>query len=95
MIVRVVVAVSRLGLWAVMTTLTCAPVGLVRTVNVTELCPAGTVTDAGTVTEGSLDVSVITIPPAGAVPIRVTVPVTITPPITELGETLTAISHAG
>lgn len=45
------------------------------TVKVAEVAPAGTVTDVGTVaTAVLLEVSVTTVPPVGAGPVRVTVP---------------------
>ena len=52
-------------------------------------CPAGTVIVAGTWEAESLELKVTTVPPAGAVPLRVTVPVELVPPVTELGEIVT------
>jgi hypothetical protein len=49
--------------------------GVVATVNVVELDPAGTVAEAGTVAALELLCSVTAIPPMGAVPFKVTVPV--------------------
>src|SRR4051812_40506952 len=56
--------------------------GLVVTGNVTATASAGTVTLAGTVTEGEWEVSVTTAPPAGAAAVRKTVPVADPPPTT-------------
>src|SRR2546422_7657478 len=59
--------------------------GLVVTVNVTLVAPAGTVTLAGTVAAVlSLD-SVTCAPPAGAGPSSVAVPVELLPPVTVVG----------
>lgn len=50
------------------------------------VCPAGTVTEEGTVAAlVSLLRSCTTAPPAGAGPVRVTVPVALLPPNTQLG----------
>lgn len=58
----------------------------VVTVNVADVAPAGTVTEAGTcATPVRLLVSVTTVPPAGAGPVSVTVPVDGVPPRTLLG----------
>ena len=45
----------------------------VSTFAVTLLCPAGTTTDAGTVTFAFPDVNATDVPPAGAGPLNVTV----------------------
>jgi hypothetical protein len=67
---------------AVVARLTC----FVVTVNVAVVCPAGTVTVAGTVAEVLLLARVITRPPVGAGPDMVTVPVELAlPPDTEVG----------
>ena len=60
----------------------------VFTVKVAEVCPARTVTEAGTVTETVLDVNVTIDPLAGAGAARVIVPVALLPPITEVGKTV-------
>lgn len=69
-----------------MNTVTLAVTGVVLTVNVAVVVPAGTVTDPGTVTLALLDASVTTSPlgPAGAS--KVTVPVVELPPITAPGD---------
>jgi hypothetical protein len=67
----------------------------VVTVNVALLLPAATVTVAGTVAAGSLLPSVITAPPAGAGPFRVTVPVELPPPVTLAGFKLKELRDAG
>ena len=54
---------------------------------VTELLPAGTVTEVGEIwRSGLLELKVMGAPPAGATPERVTVPVLLPPPITTLGD---------
>jgi hypothetical protein len=59
-------------------------------VNVAVVCPAGTVTEAGTcAVDVRLLVSVTTVPPAGAGPVNATVPVDGFPPLTVLGLRLT------
>ena len=65
---------------------------LVATVNVTEVVPAGIVTDAGTVAAFQVELSVTAAPPAGAGPLRVTVPRTAEPPVTDAGDRETAVS---
>lgn len=52
-------------------------------------CPARTVTVAGTLAIGLDELRLITVPPVGATPVRVTVPVAFAPPVTLLGETVT------
>ncbi len=65
---------------------------LVETVKVTVVAPAGTVTLAATVAAVVLlDVSVTTVPPAGAGPLRVIVPVLEAPPFTDVGFSTTEI----
>ena len=66
-----------------------AVTGEVVMLKFTDDCPAGTVTVAGTWAAGSLELKVTTVPPVGAVPVRVTVPVELVPPVTELGEIVT------
>jgi len=62
------------------------------TVNVPVVCPAATVTVAGTVAEVELEVSPTEKPPVGAGPFRVTFPVELSPPATLVGVTLTALT---
>src|SRR5437867_2416855 len=66
-------------------TLVNTPTGLVFTVNVALVAPAGTVTLAGKVASDELLASVTTDPPAAAGSLRVTVPVETLPPTTVLG----------
>jgi hypothetical protein len=71
-----------------------AVTAVVVIVNVAVLAPAGTVTVAGTVADGSLDVSLTaTEPPVATVPFRVTVPVDDVPPGTDVGLTVTALMN--
>ena len=62
-----------------------AATATVVTVNVVDVEPAGTVTEAGTVAAAALDVSVTTFPPVGAGPLSVTVAVEDVPPVTVVG----------
>ena len=62
---------------------------LVVTGNVTATASAGTVTLAGTVTEGELSERVTTSPPAGAMEFNSTDPCKAVPPVTRLWSTLT------
>jgi hypothetical protein len=65
-------------------------------VNVALLAFAATVTDAGTVAAAVLLlVSVTTVPPVGAGPVRVTVPVLFVPPVTEVGLAVRVESAVG
>ena len=64
-------------------------------VNVAEVAPTGTVTEAGTVTEGSLDVKPMTVPPATDTDPRVTVPTELTPPTTCGGASAIEVRVAG
>src|ERR1700732_2355880 len=57
----------------------------VPTVKLALVCPAATVTLAGTVAAALLLVRVTTVPPLGAAAVRVTVPVELVPPVTVLG----------
>jgi hypothetical protein len=78
---------------AVIVTERLADTGAVLITNVGEtVAPAATVTEAGSVTLGSLLESVTTMPPAGAGPVSdtVLVPVIAEPPSTVEGERLTA-----
>lgn len=68
---------------------------VVRTVNVTDACPAGIVTLAGTVADVWLLASWMTAPPEGAGPVRVTVPVEDVPPITDAGLSVSDNSAGG
>ena len=76
-------------------TLVVADPGFVVMVNDAEVAPAGTVTDAGTVADGSLLDNEITAPPAGAGPFNVTVPVELAPPVAVVGDTENCWSLAG
>lgn len=69
-----------------------AATAVVVTWNVADVEPASTVTVAGTVAEGSLDVSVTVVPPVGAMPVSVTVAVDAVPPITDVGLRLTEVT---
>ena len=57
----------------------------VATVKLALVCPAATVTLAGTVAAALLLDNVTTVPPLGAAAVRVTVPVELVPPVTVLG----------
>jgi len=57
-------------------------------VNVAVVLPLGTVTDAGTVAELLLLVSVTTSPPGPAASLSVSVPIALLPPRTEVGVTV-------
>ena len=57
----------------------------VATVKLALVCPAATVTLAGTVAAALLRESVTTVPPLGAAAVRITVPVELVPPVTVLG----------
>lgn len=61
----------------------------VLTVNVPDVLPDGIVIEAGTVALALLDVSVTTVPAAGAALLSVTVPVTVLPAMTDVGERVT------
>jgi len=65
------------------------PGAIVVTGKVAEIAPAGTVTEVGTVaTAVLLDVSVTTVPPVGAGPVRVTFPVPPAVPVIVCGATV-------
>ena len=67
----------------------------VLTVKVALVCPAVTVTFAGTVAAALLLDSVTTVPPVGAAIFRVTVPVELAPPVTVLGFSVSAVGTGG
>ena len=72
-----------------------AVTGLLVTVKVAVVAPAGTVTFAGTVAAAVLLLDrVTTAPAAGAGPFNVTVPVDGVPPITEVGLSVTELRVA-
>jgi hypothetical protein len=74
-----------------MTDVAIVATGLVLTLKVVELLPAGTVTLASTVAAAVLLFERVTAtPPLGATPLRVTVPVEELPPSTLLGFSATA-----
>jgi hypothetical protein len=57
----------------------------VATVKLALVCPAATVTLAGTVAAALLRDSVTIVPPLGAAAVSLTVPVELVPPVTVLG----------
>ena len=63
--------------------------------NVAVVVPAGTTTDAGTVTAALFDASVTVVPPVGALAYSVTVPVEPDPPRTVVGLTERAVTTGG
>jgi hypothetical protein len=79
---------------AVSVTLVVLVTGVVATVNVALLVPAGTVTLAGTDTAVELSPSDTATPPPGAAALNVTVPVAEVPPTAVVGLTLNAESVA-
>lgn len=64
-------------------------------VNVADVAPPATVTEAGTVAFALPELRFTDVPPVGAIPVSVTVPVDDMPPITEVGETVTLSRPAG
>jgi hypothetical protein len=65
-------------------------------VNVADVLPAGTVTEAGTLAAAVLLLCRATLtPPVGAGPVRVTVPVEDPPPVTLVGFTVTEVRLTG
>ena len=68
-----------------MVTIVSAVTELVVTTNSTDVCPAPTVTDEGTVALGESDVRLTTSPPVGAADDNVTRPVLDDPPFTDDG----------
>ena len=68
---------------AVMTTVVAVATGLVVTVMLPVVAPAGTVTEAGTPAAAALALDSVTLmPPEGAAPVSVTVPLIEVPPVT-------------
>jgi hypothetical protein len=96
--VSVGAVIVRLAVWelpdsvAVIVADAFAATAVVVTVNVAVVCPAATVTLAGTVAAALLDASVTTRPPAGAAADSVTVPVLDAPPATDVGFNETELS---
>lgn len=69
-----------------MTDVAVVATGIVVTVKVVDMLPAGTVIEGGTVAAVVLLLCKVTIaPPVGATPLSVTVPVELFPPTTEVG----------
>jgi hypothetical protein len=62
----------------------------VATVKLALVCPAATITLAGTVAAALLRDSVTTVPPLGAAAVKITIPVELTPPVTVLGLSVSA-----
>src|SRR5580700_5784504 len=67
---------------------------LVETANPAEVCPAGTVTLAGTCTCGLLLCRLTRMPPEGAGAVKVTEPLRPVPPMTVLADSPTDATHA-
>jgi len=80
---------------AVTVTLVTKATPTVVAVNVCEVLPAGTVTEPGTMTEGSELANETAIPPAGATSLMVTVPVEPIPPFTLAGLKLRRVTAGG
>jgi len=68
--------------------------GVVETINVAVVAPAGTVTEPVTVALALFDDRLTTVPLGPAGPFRVTVPLDVLPPTTEVGERVTLIREA-
>jgi hypothetical protein len=64
-------------------------------VNVALVCPAETVAVAGTLAAALLSCKLITAPPDGAGPLRITVPVELFPPVTVVGLSVTEETSKG
>jgi len=80
---------------AVIADVVCELTPIVETVNVAELLPAGTITDAGTVAALFPLCNATTVPPEPAGPDSVTVPVEAPPPRTEVGLRASEVRAAG
>jgi len=80
---------------AVMTDVVDELTPVVVTVNVALDCPAGTVTDGGTLAGELLLVNATETPPDAAGPFKVTVPVELDPPTTEVGFKVTLMGATG
>jgi len=80
---------------AEMLAVTVAETPVVETVNVAEVAPAGTVTEAGTVALALSDWRLTVIPPVGAAPLSVTVPTEDTPPRTLESESDSPVNWTG
>ena len=80
---------------ALIVTVVCAATAIVFTVNVTEIFPAGTLTEVGGTAEVLLLESLTAMPPVGAGPLSVTVPVEEAPPVTAVGLRLSDTSEGG
>lgn len=76
---------------AVRLTFFAAATPAVLPVNVCDELPAGTTTDAGTLTDGSELLSPTVIPPLPAAELSVTAPVDAVPPVTDCGDMLSAV----
>ena len=68
---------------------------VVAIAKVAVFAPASTVTEAGKVALALLEVRPTTVPPVGALPVKVTVPVEPVPPVTVLGATVTEARCGG
>ena len=79
---------------AVTVAITDVEPAVVEMLKLAEVCPAGTVTLAGTVSCELLLCSVTTSPPVGAGAFRLTVPVRDAPPVTEDDETVSVETQA-
>ena len=69
--------------------------GTVAAKNVTEVDPAGTITDFGPAHLLEVEVSVTAMPPVGATPPRTTFPLALLPPVREVGLKATEESFGG
>ena len=81
--------------FAVMVAVFCTETAEVFTVKVVDVFPDGTVTEEDTVADVIELLSLTTIPPAPAGPVKVTVPVDVTPPTTTDGLSVTDVSDGG
>lgn len=80
---------------AVMLTLVATFTAVVFTVKLAEVCPEGTVTEAGILATFEFSESETTNPLAGAVPLSVTVPTEVPPPRTVVGESDKPVNVTG